>query len=587
MDTWWQKIIVGVSTAVILILFGAIIAGADDVVPVYRWQVECSEIKAQPLEFIRGETMILEPQYLMHGVPIALSNATSVALQYRDSSLATSYYYAVTGSVYSATTGMARMTWSPAAEAAAAVYTYSIAVRSSTGSLLRAFGTIKLRDSVGGVRTTTPTTYAPTPWSDAVSILQTALVFAAGTTDAVARAAATNAQATAEAAAGTANWPGITNIPAVWPGTATDAVARAAGVAAAGTADWGGISNRPTVWPGTATDDVARVRTDDATNRLYAIEVRTSAWETAWINSTNWLASTAYGITSGMVDNWNAAYTAGTNWLASVAHSITAGDTNNWTTAYGWGNHASAGYCTPAQATNAAAAVMATGTVYNALNLDGVAAAAYVTNGGITINGIPLGNGSNITITAGGGNWWTNPPTTAITAVTNTKPAGVALLASGDGTNLYWQSTTSNSWVGFLAAGTNGVVTVATGITTGLVWGNEVFDSGTFYTPATGTFSPAQNGWYDVWASVECTGVSDAGTVFNLTLLVNGAESAAIDGRYLVSQNNTVAYETIYGRATFYLLAGSNYAVGAYNGSNANRTFRTGQARTQCGARAL
>jgi hypothetical protein len=457
MDTWWQKIIVGVSTAVILILFGAIIAGADDVVPVYRWQVECSEIKAQPLEFIRGETMILEPQYLMHGVPIALSNATSVALQYRDSSLATSYYYAVTGSVYSATTGMARMTWSPAAEAAAAVYTYSIAVRSSTGSLLRAFGTIKLRDSVGGVRTTTPTTYAPTPWSDAVSILQTALVFAAGTTDAVARAAATNAQATAEAAAGTANWPGITNIPAVWPGTATDAVARAAGVAAAGTADWGGISNRPTVWPGTATDDVARVRTDDATNRLYAIEVRTSAWETAWINSTNWLASTAYGITSGMVDNWNAAYTAGTNWLASVAHSITAGDTNQWTTAYGWGNHASAGYCTPAQATNAAGGVMSTGTVYNALNLGGIAAANYPTNAGAAGGGYyAQSNGQWVAFApgAGGGAGNQSPLTnnvnaagysiTNLSGVVSTAAVGQVAYQMPMGAIMRWYSNPSN-----------------------------------------------------------------------------------------------------------------------------------------------
>jgi hypothetical protein len=107
---------------------------------------------------------------------------------------------------------------------------------------------------------------------------------------------------------------------------------------------------------------------DAATNRIAVIEANTSRWESAYINSTQWLASVAYSITSGLTNQWTQGYIAGTNWLASaaygitsgmvanwnsttnwltsVAYAITAGDTNNWTTAWTWGNHGAAGYLT-------------------------------------------------------------------------------------------------------------------------------------------------------------------------------------------------------------------------------------------------
>ena len=87
---------------------------------------------------------------------------------------------------------------------------------------------------------------------------------------------------------------------------------------------------------------------DSATNRLAVVESGTSTWYSAWINSTQWVASVAYGITSGMTSQWDQAYTAGTSWLVSVAHGITSAMTNDWTTSFTWGNHALAGYLLPA-----------------------------------------------------------------------------------------------------------------------------------------------------------------------------------------------------------------------------------------------
>lgn len=69
----------------------------------------------------------------------------------------------------------------------------------------------------------------------------------------------------------------------------------------------------------------AMVAATNAQGRVAAVEVQLTAWQT---------------ITNAAVQ----AYIYGTNWWASTARSITSGLTNQWSTAYGWGNHATAGY---------------------------------------------------------------------------------------------------------------------------------------------------------------------------------------------------------------------------------------------------
>jgi hypothetical protein len=61
-------------------------------------------------------------------------------------------------------------------------------------------------------------------------------------------------------------------------------------------------------------------------------------------------------------------------------------------------NWPASGGTSGAEVTNIVGDVNSTGTVYNASNLDGVAAASYVTNGGATINGQAISNGAAITI---------------------------------------------------------------------------------------------------------------------------------------------------------------------------------------------
>lgn len=129
------------------------------------WEVECSRPAPYTIELIRGETVALTLQFLDHAVPLTLSNAYEVVLQYRDSALATDLFYAVTGSVLSASQGTVSIPWTPAREAAASVYTYTIAARSVAGQNLSGFGTIRLRGSVGGTATNMPRTYSTIDWA--------------------------------------------------------------------------------------------------------------------------------------------------------------------------------------------------------------------------------------------------------------------------------------------------------------------------------------------------------------------------------------------------------------------------------------
>ena len=78
------------------------------------WQIECSDPAPYNFEIIRGESLALCPQFLEYGSALTLSNAYAVVLQYRDVGLATDLFYAVTGSVLSASSGYVSIPWTPA-----------------------------------------------------------------------------------------------------------------------------------------------------------------------------------------------------------------------------------------------------------------------------------------------------------------------------------------------------------------------------------------------------------------------------------------------------------------------------------------
>jgi hypothetical protein len=124
-----------------------------DGIPSIRWEIETSRVTQQALQLVRGETVYLEPQYLSYGEPLTLTNVVAVVLRYRDSSLAEGLYYAATGSVLSASEGRIRVVWTPAQEAAATSYGYTIAATTTNGNSLRGLGLIKLVGSVSGTTT--------------------------------------------------------------------------------------------------------------------------------------------------------------------------------------------------------------------------------------------------------------------------------------------------------------------------------------------------------------------------------------------------------------------------------------------------
>jgi hypothetical protein len=80
----------------------------------------------------------------------------------------------------------------------------------------------------------------------------------------------------------------------------------------------------PPIWPGTATDSVARS----------AASAASQAASNALESSAGWLTSVAFGITSGITNLWTQGYTAGTNWLTSAAAGITSAMISTWNTAY-------------------------------------------------------------------------------------------------------------------------------------------------------------------------------------------------------------------------------------------------------------
>lgn len=121
------------------------------------WDVKTANPRPKLLPLYRGETVRLLPRYLdSTESPMSLADVYAVRLRYRTSGLDTNTYYVVTGAVHSVTGGTVAITWTPDAELTASVYDYTIDATSTNGSLLRAFGTIRMIGTVDGTTTSTP-----------------------------------------------------------------------------------------------------------------------------------------------------------------------------------------------------------------------------------------------------------------------------------------------------------------------------------------------------------------------------------------------------------------------------------------------
>lgn len=133
---------------------------AFSITPSLRWNVTTERLSQQPLEIRRGESINLEPAFSSYGSNTDLTAASNVVFRYVPSTLSTStWYYAITGSVISATGGLVRFHWTPSAEATNSAYRYEIALGSTNATNLRAYGTLKL---LPGIASAGSTSGAPT-----------------------------------------------------------------------------------------------------------------------------------------------------------------------------------------------------------------------------------------------------------------------------------------------------------------------------------------------------------------------------------------------------------------------------------------
>jgi len=142
----------------LLAVCAGLLAVAGTIYVPLRWDVETSRPASVTLQLYRGDYVSLEPRFLSYGDAVNLEDAYEVLLRYRSSDMAEGYYYVVTGTVASASEGRVRIPWTSDCEAEAALYDYTIAVKASEATVLRAFGTLKLAGTVSGTITNPPVT---------------------------------------------------------------------------------------------------------------------------------------------------------------------------------------------------------------------------------------------------------------------------------------------------------------------------------------------------------------------------------------------------------------------------------------------
>ena len=171
------------------------------------------------------------------------------------------------------------------------------------------------------------------------------------------------------------------------------------------------------------------------------------------------------------------------------------------------------------------------------------------------------GDGSGLTgIAGGGGNWWTNAPTTEIAIATNTHSGGLDLLGSYDGTNFVNIPTTSSSVVGFSATGTGAALTIPSLAYTQLVYSVENYDTDGLHNASTGVFVPSVNGYWRIGVSGSMNTVLTLGKRTFFKLFKDGAQHRTLS--YLSGDGSSIVSAA--GQVTLYCETTNSYHVGVY-----------------------
>jgi hypothetical protein len=108
---------------------------AADIAPRDRWYIDYDNPSLHRLEIRRGSTLILEPTVRQNGTAVDLTDATNVFLAYK--AINATNFYAVTGSVYSATGGVIQIRWTSAQETTNSALVGDIYITSTNATAVR------------------------------------------------------------------------------------------------------------------------------------------------------------------------------------------------------------------------------------------------------------------------------------------------------------------------------------------------------------------------------------------------------------------------------------------------------------------
>lgn len=115
---------------------------AADLASYERWDINPAKLSPRNIEMRRGETRYIEPTF-----GLDLTDANTVVMNYKSAGMVGGVY-CVTGAVINATSGVVRVRWTAACESTNDLYTWDMPISGSSGTIIRAYGTIRLMDSV-------------------------------------------------------------------------------------------------------------------------------------------------------------------------------------------------------------------------------------------------------------------------------------------------------------------------------------------------------------------------------------------------------------------------------------------------------
>ena len=136
--------------ALALYFLSACAAIAADTIPTIVWTVDCQAPSAWNMQLTSGESIDMQPQYLLRQRVLTLTNATSVSFQFRAAGT-TNVPYELPGSVLNATNGKARIVWPSSNVVAAGAYEYKIVLTGIDSANMRGFGTVTVNPGFGVV----------------------------------------------------------------------------------------------------------------------------------------------------------------------------------------------------------------------------------------------------------------------------------------------------------------------------------------------------------------------------------------------------------------------------------------------------